>query len=224
MKSLTQRCQACEQNPATITELCDQPSAPYLLCPTCHGRLLARALRPIEWFNLAKRFGWWQFLLHDDFYDEDGTACQPDEDVDLSNAHAAPTLSDVAADTERLFDFTVSRWSIDDELAATWARQEAGNTVAVVKRAFTDASNSGVRDVALEVAAMTLQRRGEVFVREAWALWPAEVGLHALIRASAACLPYQEGFDRSTAAIASLSGRELREGMSALTYFQSPDT
>jgi hypothetical protein len=67
---MSQPCQACETAVAEIVETCDDEHEPYHVCASCHGRLLARALRPLEWYNLAKRHGWFTYLLHDDFYDE----------------------------------------------------------------------------------------------------------------------------------------------------------
>lgn len=62
---MTDFCQACEIDPPDIIEPCDDETSPYHVCSACHDRLHARALRPVEWYNLAKRHGWWQFLLHD---------------------------------------------------------------------------------------------------------------------------------------------------------------
>ena len=117
---MPQRCEACEHDPAEIVEPCDDPQEPYHLCAPCHRRLHARALRPIEWYNLAKRHGWYQFLLHDDFYDEDGTADQPTEDVERPSEFPAPTLDVVAGDPSLLLDFSITRWHFTRDLAAAW--------------------------------------------------------------------------------------------------------
>src|SRR5258707_12116757 len=47
----------------------EEPKQPEHPCPCCGG--------PLEWFNLAAKHGWRKYLLHDDFYDQDGTADVP---------------------------------------------------------------------------------------------------------------------------------------------------
>src|SRR5262245_55224784 len=102
---MIQTCQACERAEGEIVEPRDDAQDPYLLCAPCHRRLHARALRPLEWYNLAKRHGWHPYLLHDDFYDEEGTAHQPDGDVDNAHDYPAPALADVRHDAELLLDY-----------------------------------------------------------------------------------------------------------------------
>jgi hypothetical protein len=79
---MTSVCEACENAASDTSEPSGVEAAPYHVCYACHRRLLARALRPIEWYNLAKRHGSWPFLLHDDLYDEDGTGSQPECDIE----------------------------------------------------------------------------------------------------------------------------------------------
>lgn len=40
-------------------------------------RLLAHSLQPKEYKALAKKYGTDKYMIHDDFYDEDGNAIQP---------------------------------------------------------------------------------------------------------------------------------------------------
>lgn len=51
-------------------------SETFTLAPRAMLRLLAHDLRPNEWKALVEKYGM-QYMLHDDFYDEDGTAWQP---------------------------------------------------------------------------------------------------------------------------------------------------
>lgn len=51
-------------------------SETYTLAPRAMLRLLAHDLRPNEWKALVEKYGM-QYMLHDDFYDEDGAAWQP---------------------------------------------------------------------------------------------------------------------------------------------------
>lgn len=49
----------------------------YHLCMEHIAKLIAHNLAPQEWKALVNIYGPDEFLLHDDFYDEEGTALQP---------------------------------------------------------------------------------------------------------------------------------------------------
>src|SRR5439155_5473288 len=115
---MSQLCEACESAAAETVESCDDPMEPYHLCTVCHQRLHARALRPLEWYNLAKRHGWNQFLLHDDFYDDDGTASQPEEAVECPTDFPAPSLAGVEHEPRQLLDYSITRWHFDSDVAS----------------------------------------------------------------------------------------------------------
>ena len=70
-------CQATGIEEATVEVGSRAGEGPYRVCAGAAGRLETRSLRPREWFNLAVIHGPFEFLLHDDFYSEDGEACQP---------------------------------------------------------------------------------------------------------------------------------------------------
>lgn len=55
-------------------------------------KAIIRSLRPIECYNLAVVQSPNKFLLHDDFYEGDGEACQLEEDVVVTKKDKAPTL------------------------------------------------------------------------------------------------------------------------------------
>src|SRR5258707_9289575 len=113
-------CEACEHIAAEVVEPCDDSQEPYHVCAACNHRLHARALRPLEWYNLAKRHGWHQFLLHDDFYDDDGAASQPEEPIERAGDFPAPTLAAVTHDARLLLAYSVTRWHFDPDVAAAW--------------------------------------------------------------------------------------------------------
>lgn len=215
-------CEACENSSATIVETCDDELQPYRLCQSCHHRLHALSLRPVEWYNLAKRHGWEKYLLHDDFYDEDGSAGQPQEDVVDAAALPAPILSDVSSNLESLLDFSITRWWFRPELAATWKKHAPDEVGQVLSRRFAANTNLCVRARILEVTAAAWGRSGAEFVRYAWGEYPAQVDLPALAEASAGCLPDGEGLDCVIAALGALEDRQKRDLMFALAYFRSP--
>jgi hypothetical protein len=214
-------CEACERAAVEMVESCDNPKEPYHLCPACHRRLRARALRPLEWYNLAKRHGWYQFLLHDDFYLQDGTAGQPETDVERPADFPAPILAGVAHDTQLLLDYSITRWHLDAGVEAAWETLSRPEVLATLRQRFSATSNAGIRARILEICAMALRESGADFVRSVWGEYPATVDLVPLTQASAACLPFREGFHRVTTALAALEHSRQRDVRWALAYFHS---
>jgi len=220
---MSQPCQACERATSQLVEPCDDSQEPYHLCGACYGRLHARALRPVEWYNLAKRHGWYRFLLHDDFYEEDGSASQPTEEVDQPSDFPAPTLEAVSHDPGKLLDYSITRWRFTECVAAAWAAFERQRTLAVLSERFATTRNSGIRARILEISASALRETAADFVRHAWSHFPETVPLSSLSKASASCLPFREGFDRVVAALEALPDKSKREAMFCLGSFHSPE-
>jgi hypothetical protein len=218
---MSPQCQACETAAYDCIEPCDNAESPYRLCSDCHHRLHARTLRPREWYNLAKRHGWRQFLLHDDFYDEDGSASQPDGEVESPELHPAPTLKEVSSDPLLLFNFTVTRWWLEEPVADAWRCHPPEAVLPVISRQFAETLNIYVRAVALSVASI-VGTPAERFVEYAWGEYPDGVKLRPLAKASASCLSQPEGIARVIAALATLSDQEVRLSVSCLSYFHSP--
>ena len=216
-------CEACESAPAVIEEPCDE-GAPYRVCSACHSRLMARALRPLEWFNLAKRHGWWQFLLHDDFYDEDGTAYQAEQEVEAPEQHPAPTLDDVCNDPNALLDFTVTQWHFRPDVARAWQALDQAEVLRTIEERYAIAGDIDIRAAMLDVAACSLAKTGGDFVAAAWDDFCQPRQLGTLAQASAACLPYDDGFARVVTALSRFDEKTRRDSMYALSYFHSRDT
>jgi hypothetical protein len=216
-------CEACELTDAQIVEPCDCPDEPYHLCPVCHHRLRARSLRPLEWYNLAKRYGWYQFLLHDDFYDENGAASQPEEDVERPQDFPVPSLASLCHDPIALLDYSITRWHFKSEVASAWRSIPRSTILDVLSERFMGSSNVGIRSRILEICAAALGDSGADFVRYAWNEYPGRVNLPSLANSSAACLPLREGVDRVEAALAQLEGHHKRDSMFSLGYFHTHD-
>ncbi|MGR8931219.1 MAG: hypothetical protein ACU836_11295 [Gammaproteobacteria bacterium] len=217
-------CEACEITESSIVEECDDPVEPYHLCKPCYKRLRARSLRPLEWYNLAKRHGWFQFLLHDDFYDEAGTASQPEEDVETPELFPAPILHSVLNEASLLLDYSITQWHFKSDVEAAWNALPRTTVLKTLSDRFSDTSNVGIRSRILEICASSIKTDGAEFVREAWAEYPGKVDLISLAEASASCLPYREGFDKVQLALSELSGPQKREQMLALAFFASTET
>lgn len=213
-------CQACERRPSSVVEPADAPAEPYFVCQGCHGRLVARSLRPLEWFNLAKRHGWSRFLLHDDFYNDDGTASQPDEAVEAPESLPAPTLKEAGVAPASLLDYTVTRWHIEDELIEKWKSLPMGEVLSVLNGRFAATRNAAVRSVVLEVCSLVGPAAAEL-VRQAWHEYPEGVAYWSLVQETAACLPFEDGFARAERALADMPEKAMRESFSALAHFRS---
>lgn len=212
-------CEACERAPATVDEETDDPRSPMRVCAACHGRLTACALRPREWFNLARRHGPQVALLHDDMYDEDGVAQQPEVPVVDADAFPAPTLAD-AVSAEALLDVALTRHFIRDDVAARWRGLEPAEAVDVLEARWAGSTCREIRERVLELAALTGAPCAG-FVRRAWQSWPVDVPWHALVEASAGCLPIDEGFPLAEAALAGLGERDRRGAFGALGCFRT---
>jgi hypothetical protein len=219
---MTAYCEACQICPVDTIERCDNESAPYRLCSACHTRLHARALRPVEWYNLSKRHGWWQFLLHDDFYDESGSASQPEVAVESPELYLSPTLDDVSDAPETLLDFTITRWHFTEAIAKVWRNHSPDDVLRAITCRFSEAKSRGIKSAILDVAAI-LGTHGEQFVRCAWNDYPDAVDLPSLAKATASCLPFRDGFALVVEALSHCEDHEKGDLMLSLSYFHASD-
>ena len=185
---------------------------------------MALALRPVEWFNLAKRHGWWQFLLHDDFYDEDGTAHQAKQEIEAPEQHLASTLNDVRGDPNALLDSTITQWHLRPDVATAWQALDQAEVLRTIEQRYATADDIDIQGMMLDVAACSLAETGADFVAAAWndLCQPRQLG--SLAQASAACLPYDVGFARVVNALSTYDESARRDTMYALSYFHCRDT
>ncbi len=181
---------------------------------------MSRSLRPLEWFNLAKRHGWAKYLLHDNFYDDNGEAAQPEADVEEADLYPAPTLSQSETEPSALLDYSVTRWSLDGEVFAAWLRLPPASVLSCITERFDGTRNPSVRAVVLEVVAL-LRAEGRAFVRHAWDVYPDCGSFWSLAAATAACFPEEEGFPLVTGALEAMSENERRRLFGALAHFRS---
>ena len=148
----TQICEACRAASATLEV--EAGTAPFRVCDDCCKRLEARALRPLEWFNLASIHGPYQFLLHDDFYDG-GRACAPTIPVESPQRFPVPALGEMEGNVERLLDYAATRhflWEeTEPELVATLRRLEPEALLSRLQHRFATARDEHVEHVCLVV-------------------------------------------------------------------------
>jgi hypothetical protein len=211
------RCEACGTAPAPLEIAGDEANEvpPFRVCARCAHRIQSFSLRPLEWFNLAAVHGPVR-ELHDDFYDQDGTAYAAQEPVEDASSLAPSLAEATAAGLERLVDFAMSRWFVDAELeTALQAQPPAALLAAVVARVAGGAAPIEAR--AYEICALGVGPVAEQWIRERW---DARRGLHwwPLAQALAACLPPGDGLTLALGALGDAPGSD-RAG--ALAFFRS---
>ncbi len=215
-------CESCERASVEILEACDDPGHPYRLCSPCHARLLKRSLRPLEWFNLAKRHGWWLHLLHEDFYSQDGIADQPLEEVSSPSDFPAPTLEASCSDLESLFQFSVTRWDIRPDLLDAWRRFAEPQVLSFLYSRFTDPLEERFRYRAISLAVALAGGRASHFVREAWRLHREAFGISALASLSSESMSVEDALSLVLPELESLGPDRTREHLHCLFPLASP--
>lgn len=201
-------CEACKRNEINVVEKSDDPNQPYKLCNQCHERLLKYSLRPIEWYNLAVVHSPKKFLLHDDLYEEDGEACQPEEDVFVTKKDKAPTLRAVRNDLESLLDFSITRWFLEDDVINALKKHDTQKTLSSVKSRFYETENYEVKSRMLEIVADVLGTSASGWVRELWENYDEEF-LYPISWATASSLPAEEGLNNIFEKLKLVSEKEL---------------
>lgn len=213
-------CEACRQRQVAEVISDDDPDEPYRVCCECSVRLQQRALRPFEWFNLAARHGWRKYLLHDDFYDQNGTANQPE----IENSAAgmlAPTLDEAAHSLGGLIDYCITRWSLGAPEYNAFGMFALEAILDELKQRAA-AGNRHVFEVTLTLCANVLGHAAEPWVRAQHARSCDEHVLFSWAEAAARCLPPPEGLHKTIDTLRAYSGHELRERKNALLWFRSP--
>ncbi len=205
---LTDLCEACQRNEVNVIETSDEPNQPYKLCNSCHERLLNYSLRPIEWYNLAVVHSPHKFLLHDDFYEENGEACQPEKDTVVTKKDKAPTLRDVQHNLESLLDFSITRWFLEDDVINALKKHDHQRILNAVKSRFYGTENDEVKSRMLEIAADVLGTCASEWVRELWADYNGKF-LYPLSWATASSLPAEEGLNTIFKELKWISEKEL---------------
>jgi hypothetical protein len=211
-------CEACRTAPVeqVVTQYVDEP---FHLCAGCARRAAAYALRPLEWFNLAAKHGIGEFLLHDDFYDEDGAAIQPQMEVEHAELFPAPTLDDVGRDLERLIDYALTRWRLTLTDLAPFQHHTPNQILSALERRFAATRSSEIRGCVFELCARVLERGAETFIRGA--VKDGNPYSHDLIAALAKCLPPEEGFQIALDLLRDVRAQDLPRAACSLATFRT---
>jgi hypothetical protein len=146
--------------------------------------------------------------LHDDLYEEDGEACQPEEDVFVTKKDKAPTLRAVRNDLESLLDFSITRWFLEDDVINALKKHDTQKTLSSVKSRFYETENYEVKSRMLEIVADVLGTSASGWVRELWENYDAEF-LYPISWATASSLPAEEGLNNIFEKLKLVSEKEL---------------
>lgn len=221
MESSNDRCEACKVAAVNVIERADDKDQPYRVCNKCHQRLVTYSLPPIEWYNLAVIHSPHKFLLHDDFYDDNGLSYQLEEDLILTAGYEAPTLKDVESNLGALIDFSVTRWSLEDEVITALNKHNASLLFSCVKEKFYNTHNLEVKSRMLEILADVLGPIDVDWLRDLWRNYNDEL-LYPLSLVTATTLPDKEGLDNVFARLNSKNKKELpKDAFSCLYRFRS---
>jgi len=214
------QCEACRTAEAAVTNTDDDPSQPYQLCTECNTRLVGLALRPVEWFNLASTHGPSKHLLHDDFYDDDGTAQQPEIHVADPDLFPAPQLSAIAGDLPRLVDMAITQWFLADDVVNAINGHDPYAVLNDLVSRTDKSQNAWVESTCLQICARSLGSTAADWVRSRYGKSP--VLLYWWVSAAAACMPIDDAWDAATAAIA--KSENVRDDAQSLGWFRADRT
>lgn len=208
-------CEACTEQSATRIVVEDNPDEPYRLCLCCEARLLEHELSPRGWYNLASLHGWQNYHLHDDFYDQDGSA------YGVNPLPAAPSLSEIDDTPGALFAHAMASWWIEEELLIRFSAIDRVELLEEIERQFAR-PNIQAKSIALEIAAKVVGELGADFVRTAALEVDRSVALSSWSQAASMCLPIDEGFGATVARLGQMNERERYSQLFSLAYFSGP--
>jgi hypothetical protein len=216
------QCQACLTAPVECEVVSDVRDRPFRVCGACAHRLENLALRPLEWYRLAALHGPPSFLLHDDFYDEDGKADQNRIPVEHSKLFRAPTLQTVSGKLEALLDFAITRWWLREEVVAALSAYPQSLLLSAVSDLARDRPIDWVQRRCYEIAARVLGPAARQWIDENWDRGSSVATIFAFLEAAASCLPRDEAVPRAIEAVEGTGTRDLSVLAMGLAYFQSP--
>lgn len=224
-------CQACQVSPAEIVEPRDDPDEPYELCLDCHRRLITFSLRPREWYNLASIHSFYKFCLHDDFYEENGTATQSKKPVIDAELFPRPSLSDVSNSPDELLRYAFTRWQISNELIQSMKTFSSDVWLQTMASWLKQTQNTILIDTIFLLCGKVVGHHAAAFIRNSWekyrnsALTKHDFSIwYGLCYAVAKCLPCEDGFAFVTEALSQVDDKDVYTHMHVLGWFETPLT
>jgi hypothetical protein len=176
----------------------------------------------LEWFNLTAIHGE-GYLLHDDFYNQDGVAEQPKEEVESPELYPAPSLNEVRDDLERLIDFAITRYQLKRSILSALKQHNKKDLLNALQRRVDRYPSLSIEGTAYEICARVLGSAAQEWIRQRWQVYNPNI-LFSLAEATASCLPFDEGYARVVNALMDVPPQELADQSSALAWFRSEKT
>lgn len=214
-------CQSCRRNEVAIVDPQDNPQYPYRLCKQCHQRLTNRCLRPLEYFNLKAVHGE-VYLLHYDFYDDDGTADQPFYPVFQDQRLCFPKLSDFSSNVERILDLSFVKFFLDDEILEALSSFPKPEVLASLESRLRENEIHSIR--IFEIVGKVLGSFAAEWVRNVALSEFAndDEGILTCAQMLSNCLPKEEGFQMCLDVLDRIeSPMQLGESMPCLIHFRN---
>ncbi|MGF9891230.1 hypothetical protein ABEX78_21455 [Priestia megaterium] len=216
-------CEACKLNTISVAETVDDNEQPYKVCGDCHQRLVTHSLRPIEWYNLVVIHSRNKYLLSDDFYDDNGVSYEFKDNSTSFLGYESPTLNNVKGNLADLIDFSITKWSLEEEVIVALKAYSPLNILDYVKTNFHNANNIEIKSRMLEIAAEVLGPVATDWIRELWSNYSEEL-LYPLSLATATSLPVKEGLHNVLTRLNTIDKKELPiTAFSCLYRFRSSD-
>lgn len=215
------KCESCNIKNFEVEQLADEGQKPYRLCSPCLDRLLNKALRPLEFFNLTAIHGHSSYL-HDDFYDyETGEATQPDIEVLETDKFPFPDFEQIKNNLDRLIDFAFVQHLTEDYIIKELKQFDKSETLNTIDKKVK--YNRAINNKAYEIVGKVIGKTAKDWLRKEWAK-RQENELLIFAEAISKCFDFDEAFETLTNEIESKDDRYLLENISALLYFQSCKT
>ncbi len=211
-------CQATQNEEARIAIPSRSPDGPYHLSIGAAERLRHLALRPREWFNLATIHGPFEFYLHDDFYDENGEACQPEYDVEQPARYPCPALEECAGDAQQLLNFSLTRWYLRQPVIEAFSPHAENLSSAIISR-YAGTRNPWFRRRLMEIAGSVLKQRAEHWFRGIMG-GAGNYDRIQYLRVAYQCLSHAEGLQAAQESLYGIAQRELAQECLVLACFR----
>lgn len=161
------KCESCNINDFEVEHLADEGQNPYRLCRPCLDRLVNKALRPLEFFNLTAIHGHSSYL-HDDFYDyETGEATQPSIEVLESDKFPFPNFEQIKNNLDRLIDFAFVQYFTDDYVIKQLKQFDKNETLKAIDKKVK--YNRAINYKAYEIVGKVIGKTAKDWLKNEWA-------------------------------------------------------
>ncbi|HLP20361.1 MAG TPA: hypothetical protein VK174_08670 [Chitinophagales bacterium] len=215
------RCESCQTNEFEVEEPTGEGQQPFRLCTPCQNRLVNKALRPLEFFNLAAIHGH-HYYLGDYFYDDiTGVAEQPGIEILDAEKFPFPLLKDIQNNLPLLVDYACVQYFTESKIIEALKQFDKKAILQVIAQKVS--YNRAINYKAYEIVARCIGPIAKDWIKNEWANKRSNEVL-ILAEAIVSCLEFDDAFEMLTKEIESRDEKYLRENLSALFYFEHEKT